>query len=143
MHVAQSTYISYSSQHLDHPKQNTAGEEVLITYIHTLIIRKDKMSKVFYFLWIRHYYFLLYRLLAMWNIYKCVYNVQKIMNLNEINVYVFLTLRYFEFYIFSYFNFGAAGIKCKHTCSLTFQICCQLHYEKKNGKDIIDNIIYH
>lgn len=73
------------------------------------------------------------------NLYKCVYNVQKIMNLNEINVHVFLTLRYFEFYIFSYFNFGAAGIKCKHT----FQICCQLHYEKKNGKDIIDNIIYH
>lgn len=54
-----------------------------------------------------------------------------------------LTLRYFEFYIFSYFNFGAAGIKCNHTCSLTFQICCQLDYEKQNGKDIIDNIIYH
>lgn len=99
------------------------------------------MSKVFYFLWIRHYYFLLYRLLAMWNIYKCVYNVQKIMNLNEINVHVFLTLRYFEFYIFSYFNFGAAGIKCKHTCSLTFQICCQLHNEKKMVK-ILSIILY-
>lgn len=64
------------------------------------------------------------------------------MNVNEINVHVFLTLRYFEFYIFSYFNFGAAGIKCNHTCSLTFQICCQIDNEK-NGKDIIDNIIYH